>query len=367
MVKVDVKFSVMFKDMTGTDSAEVDVDGVAVKDLISKLIEEHGGEFEKRIIDEETGELRRFVNIFVNGRDIRNLDGVNTELDDGDDVQMIPAVAGGMEEFGFSDEQVKRYSRQIVLPEVGGKKQRKIRDSSALIVGAGALGSPSSMYLAAAGIGKLGIIDDDKVDLSNLQRQILHSTNDIGERKTSSAKKTIQRINPEVEVETYDECLDSENAMDIIDDWDVIVDGSDNFPTKFLLNDACVLQETPLFHGGILRFTGMTTTIIPNEGPCYRCLNPKAPPPGMIPTCQEAGVLGAVPGIIGSVQAIEALKHLAGIGELMIGRVLVLEALKMSFEEFEFQRNPDCPSCGKGSTITDLSEVDYGDTCEVRF
>lgn len=367
MVNVNVKFSAIFKNMTGTTTAQVKMDGKTVSDLISELIDRYGEEFEKRIIDEETGKLRRFVNIFVNGKDIRNLDGGETKLTEDDEVRVIPGVAGGWEEFGFTDDQIKRYSRQIILPEVGGKKQSKLRDSSVLIIGAGGLGSPAAIYLAAAGIGKLGLVDDDKVDLSNLQRQTLHFTSDIGKMKTTSGKETVREINPEVEVETINEHLDQGNVFDILEGWDIVVDGSDNFPTKFLLNDACVLQGIPLSYGGVLQFTGMVTTILPKEGPCYRCLTPEAPPPGMIPTCQEAGVLGVVPGIVGSIQANEALKYLLEIGDLLIGRLLIFDALETTLEEFEFKHNPECPLCGKRPSITDLSKVDYGHVCEVTF
>ncbi|HID60910.1 MAG TPA: HesA/MoeB/ThiF family protein [Hadesarchaea archaeon] len=279
----------------------------------------------------------------------------------------MPAVAGGSGFLGFTQDQIVRYSRQIILKEVGGKGQRKLLNSRVLVVGAGGLGSPVSLYLAAAGVNKLGIIDGDKVDLSNLQRQILHSTEDIERPKVESAKETLTKLNPDIEVVTYNERLNPENAATVIKNWDFVVDGSDNFPTKFLVNDACILENVPFSHGGVLRFVGMTTTILPHKGPCYRCLTPEAPPPGMIPTCQEAGVLGAVPGVIGAVQATEALKYLLEAGELLVGRVLFFDAAGMRFEEFELQQNPNCPACGKKPLITGLSKVDYGHVCGVRF
>jgi adenylyltransferase/sulfurtransferase len=367
MVKVNVKFSVMFKNTTGTTSASVDVAGETVRDLIDALIRQFGPHFGERVLDAKTGGIRRFVNIFVNGKDIRNLQGVDTKLEEGAEVRLIPAVAGGKEFLGFTQDQIVRYSRQIILPEVGGKGQKKLMRSSVLILGAGGLGSPASLYLAAAGVGKLGLIDSDRVDLSNLQRQIIHSSDDIDRPKIESAKDKLLKLNPETEVVTYNERLTAENALDIVEGWDFVVDGSDNFPTKFLINDACVMKKVPLSHGGILRFVGMVTTILPGKGPCYRCLTPEAPPPGMIPTCQEAGVLGALPGVIGTIQATETLKYLLGVGDLLVGRILFFDALEMRFEEFELKRNPDCPACGKRPLITDLSKVDYGHVCEVRF
>lgn len=366
MVKVNVKFSIIFKGATGTTAVTADVPGGTVKDLIDALIKQFGAPFGERIIDPKTGEIRRFVNIFVNGKDIRNLEGPATKLEEGAEVRFIPAVAGG--EFqGFNEEQIRRYSRQIILKEVGGKGQKKLKNSKVLVVGAGGLGSPAALYLAAAGVGKIGLIDCDKVDVSNLHRQILHFTGDVGKPKIESAKEKLLKINPEIEVVTYLEEFSAKNAFKVLEGWDFVVDGSDNFPTKFLLNDACVIKNVPFSHAGVLRFVGMTTTIIPNNGPCYRCLTPEAPPRGMIPTCQEAGVLGVVPGVVGSIQASEALKFLLGVGELLNGRVLFFDALEMSFEEFELVRKPNCPSCGEKQSIKDLSQVDYGHVCEVKF
>jgi adenylyltransferase/sulfurtransferase len=216
-------------------------------------------------------------------------------------------------------------------------------------------------------VGKIGIIDNDQVDLSNLHRQLLHTNDDLGRPKIESAKEKLLTINPEVKVTTYNERLSADNALDIVKGWDFVLDGSDNFPTKFLINDACVLANVPLSHGGVLRFTGMAMTILPGRGPCYRCLTPEAPPPGMIPTCQEAGVLGVVPGVIGTVQATEVLKYFLDLGGLLVGRVIFFDALEMRFEEFEIQRRPDCLVCGEKPVIKDLSQVDYGHVCEVRF
>lgn len=273
--------------------------------------------------------------------------------------------------FGFTDEQIKRYSRQIVLPQVGGKGQRKLLDSKVLIVGAGALGSPVAQYLARAGVGTIGIVDDDEVHLSNLQRQLLYRTDDVGRKKVRVTKEAFTRINPDVEIVTYEERLDKETVFNILDGkWDMIVDGSDNFPTKFLLNDVCVMQKIPLSHGAVLQFTGFVTTIIPTQGPCYRCLTPQSPPPDTVPTCQEAGVVGPLPGIIGSIQAVEVIKFLLGKGKLLMGKGVILDALHMSFDEFIFKRRKDCPVCGKQPKIKeveDIHRVEYGDTCQIRF
>ncbi|MEM3723178.1 MAG: molybdopterin-synthase adenylyltransferase MoeB [Candidatus Hadarchaeales archaeon] len=366
MVKVHVKFSVMFKNMTGVTADTIETSNDTVRGLIDALILKFGPQFGERVLDPKTGGLRRFVNVFVNGKDIRNLQGLDTKLEDGAEVRVIPAVAGG--EFqGFREDQIKRYSRQIILREVGGRGQRKLLESKVLIVGTGGLGSPAAYYLAAAGVGKLGLVDSDRVEISNLNRQILHSTEKINLPKVESAEETLRRLNPDVEIVTYFCHFGPENALKLLHGWDFVIDGSDNFPTKFLINDACVLKGVPFSHAGVLRFHGMITTIIPHKGPCYRCLTPEAPPPGMIPSCQEAGVLGVVPGVVGAIQANEAIKFLLGIGELLVGRVLFFDALGSCFEEFELKRNPECPSCGDKPAITDLSRVDYGHVCEVRY
>jgi molybdopterin-synthase adenylyltransferase len=265
----------------------------------------------------------------------------------------------------FTDEQINRYSRHIILPEVGGKGQKKLLDAKVFLVGAGGLGSPAAFYLAAAGIGKIGIVDNDNVDLSNLQRQILHSTKDVGYPKTQSAKETIEDLNPDVEVAPYTDRLNSENIIDIIKDYDVILDGSDNFPTRYLVNDACVMLGKPLSHGAIFRFDGQATTIIPGEGPCYRCLYETPPPPDLVPSCQEAGVLGVIAGIIGVIQATEVIKLILGKGKLLNGKLLLYDSLGMDFKKLKIQRNPSCPICGENPTIKEL--IDYEEFCQVNF
>lgn len=264
----------------------------------------------------------------------------------------------------FTDEQIKRYSRHIILPEVGGKGQTKLLDSSILIIGAGGLGSPVALYIAAAGVGRIGLVDADTVDLSNLQRQILHHTKDIDTPKVISAQAKINDINSDVSVETYNYRITSKNAMEIISKYDVIIDGSDNFPTKFLLNDVAVLADKPLVHGGILKFVGQVLTIKPHQGACYRCLFKSPPPQGLVPTCQEAGVLGVLGGIIGSIQATEALKLILDIGEPLVNRLMTFDALSLRFREIKVKRNPHCIVCGEKPTITELFDYEQ-EACQI--
>jgi sulfur-carrier protein adenylyltransferase/sulfurtransferase len=259
-------------------------------------------------------------------------------------------------------EQRERYSRHVLIPEVGERGQLQLLDTSMLLIGAGGLGSPSALYLAAAGVGRLGIVDDDVVDESNLQRQVLHSTARLGEPKAQSAKRTLEELNPDVEVVTIQERLTSENVDAILEQgWDVIVDGADNFPTRYLLNDASVWHDVPVVHGSIFRFEGQTTVFKPHEGPCYRCLFPQPPPAELAPSCAEGGVLGVLPGVIGSLQANEALKLALGIGDPLIGRLLLFDALSTSFTEVAIRRDPSCPVCGDNPTITEY--IDYVEFC----
>ncbi len=264
----------------------------------------------------------------------------------------------------FTEEQIERYSRQIILTEVGGVGQKKLLKAKVLIIGCGGLGSPCAYYLAGAGIGKIGLVDSDTVELNNLQRQILHFTQDVGKQKTESAKEKLEALNPDIEVVTYPFRLTSENILDIIKDYDLIVDGSDNFPTKYLVNDACVMANKPFSHAGILQFYGQTMFIIPHEGPCFRCLFPEPPPPGTVPSCQEAGILGAVAGILGMVQTTEVLKFILDKGELLVGKLFVFNALEMSFRKLNIHRNNDCPVCGNRPTVTKL--IDYEQFCGLR-
>jgi molybdopterin/thiamine biosynthesis adenylyltransferase/rhodanese-related sulfurtransferase len=260
----------------------------------------------------------------------------------------------------LSPEQRNRYHRHILLPEVGEEGQQKLLEAKVLLLGAGGLGSPAALYLAAAGVGTLGIVDMDVVDASNLQRQILHNMERVGERKVDSAKKTLTAINPDVDVVTYDVRFGADNILGIIDGYDVIVDGTDNFPTRYLLNDASLLKRIPVVHGSIFRFEGQVTVFDPYNGPCYRCLLPEPPPPELAPSCAEAGVLGVLPGIVGSIQALEAIKLILDLGEPLRGRLLAYDALEQSFRSFKVRRDPSCPACGENANIV---IAEYDDLC----
>tara|TARA_B100001013_G_scaffold74713_1_gene39808 strand:+ start:116 stop:922 length:807 start_codon:yes stop_codon:yes gene_type:complete len=264
----------------------------------------------------------------------------------------------------FTDEQIERYSRHIILPEVGGSGQQKMLEARVLLLGAGGLGSPAAYYLAAAGIGNLGIVDFDRVDLSNLQRQIIHSTERIGMLKTESAKKTIEALNPDVNISLYNERLDSSNIMNLIEGYDYIVDGSDNFPTRYLVNDACVMKNKTLIHGSIYRFEGQVTVFKPGDGPCYRCLYPEPPPPGMVPNCQEGGVLGVLAGVIGNLQVVEVLKLVLGIGKTLVGKLIIYDALNTEFRNLRLRKDTNCPICSEKPTIKEL--VDYEEFCGLQ-
>lgn len=261
----------------------------------------------------------------------------------------------------FSDEQLERYSRHIILKEIGVKGQKKLLNAKVLIIGAGGLGAPAAMYLAAAGVGTIGIVDADEVDLSNLQRQIIHATEDVGKPKVQSAKETMNKMNPDVTVNTYHQFVSSDNILDLIKDYDFVIDGTDNFPAKFLINDACVMAKKPFSHAGIIRFKGQLMTYVPGEGPCYRCVFKNPPPKDAVPTCKQAGVIGAMGGVIGSLQAMEAIKYITGVGELLTGSLLTFDAIKMNFHKIKLPKADDnCAVCGTHPTITEL--IDYEQT-----
>ena len=264
----------------------------------------------------------------------------------------------------LSGEEIRRYGRHLIMPEVGMDGQKKLKAASVLLIGAGGLGSPLGLYLAAAGVGRIGIVDFDVVDYSNLQRQVLYSTKDVGRPKLASAKERLEGINPFVKVETYEMHLSSENALGLFSSYDIIVDGTDNFPTRYLVNDACVITGKPNVYGSIFRFEGQVSVFATNDGPCYRCLYPEPPPPGLVPSCAEGGVLGILPGIIGTIQANETVKLIIGKGEPLVGRLLLFDALKTKFRELKLRKNPDCPVCGEHRTITSL--IDYEAFCGVQ-
>jgi adenylyltransferase/sulfurtransferase len=270
--------------------------------------------------------------------------------------------------FKFTEEQIKRYARHIILPEVGGKGQEKLLNSKVLVIGAGGLGSPAILYLAAAGVGTIGIVDFDVVDLSNLQRQIIHNTERVGAPKVESARKTVEMLNPDVKVITYNTRISKENIMDIIKNYDVVLDGTDNFPTRFLINDACYFAGKPLVSAAMLRFEGQVSVFDfrnKEKSPCYRCLFPEPPPPGLVPSCQEAGILGSIGGIMGCIQATEAIKLILGIGEPLVGKLLIMDALSMEFRKVKLRKDPNCPLCGEKPVIKEL--IEYEQVCDVHF
>lgn len=263
----------------------------------------------------------------------------------------------------LSKEQIERYSRHIILPDVGGEGQKKLLSSRILLVGLGGLGSPAALYLAAAGVGTLGLVDFDRVELSNLQRQVIHTTDDLGKSKVQSAMASIHALNPDVSVDEYEQRLSVDNVKEIISDYDLIVDGTDNFPTRFLLNDACVIQGKTIVYGAIFRFEGQVSVFASDRGPCYRCLIPEMPPPGSVPRCQEAGVLGILPGVIGALQATEAIKLILGVGRPLIGRLLLFDALDMEMSEMKLRKNPRCPACGENAHLAGLTDYQSREIC----
>jgi adenylyltransferase/sulfurtransferase len=275
-----------------------------------------------------------------------------------------PSPSAARELPQLTNEEVKRYSRHLIMPEVGVDGQRALKGGKVLCIGAGGLGSPAAMYLAAAGVGTIGLVDFDVVDFSNLQRQIIHGTPDVGRSKLASAKDRLNGINPHLDIQTYEVALSSENALQLFEPYDVILDGTDNFPTRYLTNDACVLLGKPNAYGSIFRFEGQASVFSTKDGPCYRCLYPEPPPPGLVPSCAEGGVLGVLPGVIGVIQATEAIKLITGIGEPLIGRFLIYDALKMRFRELKLKKDPDCPVCGTHPTVTTL--IDYQQFCGIH-
>jgi adenylyltransferase/sulfurtransferase len=349
----------------------VEVEAATVGEALARLVHAHAP-LRKHLYGDD-GRLRSFVNVYLNDDDIRYGSGEETALKEGDTLSIIPSIAGGAGEPGrargaapapdLSREEMLRYSRHLLLPEVGVEGQKRLKAASVLLIGAGGLGSPLGLYLAAAGVGRIGLVDFDVVDSSNLQRQIIHGTKDVGRPKLASAKERIEDVNPNVAVTTHETRLSSENALGIIADYDIVIDGTDNFPTRYLVNDACVLSRKPNVYGSIFRFEGQASVFATGEGPCYRCLYPEPPPPGLVPSCAEGGVLGVLPGIVGTIQANEALKLILGKGEPLIGRLLLFDALKMKFREFRVRKNPECPVCGSSPTITGL--IDYEEFCGV--
>jgi sulfur-carrier protein adenylyltransferase/sulfurtransferase len=353
-----------------TDKLDVvELDGTTVGELLLNLTTRFSG-LQQHLFNND-GKLRSFVNVYVNDEDIRYLQKDQTPLKTGDNVSIIPSVAGGSGATAaapalpqLSGDEVRRYSRHLILPEVGMDGQRALKAAKVLCIGAGGLGSPAAMYLAAAGVGTIGIVDFDVVDTSNLQRQLLHGTPDVGRSKLDSARDRLQALNPNVHIETYETALSSENALQLFEPYDVILDGTDNFPTRYLVNDACVLLGKPNAYGSIFRFEGQASVFATKDGPCYRCLYPEPPPPGLVPSCAEGGVLGVLPGIIGTIQATETIKLILGKGEPLIGRFLIYDALRMRFRELKLRKDADCPVCGTHPTVREL--IDYEQFCGVK-
>ena len=344
----------------------IELDAASVGELLEQLTSEYAAL--RRHLFADDGRLRSFVNVYVNDRDIRQLRQHETPVGPGDTVSIIPSIAGGTavaEQLPqLSHEEILRYSRHLILPDVGVAGQRKLKSARVLLVGAGGLGSPAALYLAAAGVGTIGIVDFDVVDQTNLQRQILHGTSRVGVSKLVSAEERLRDINPNVRVETFETRLTSENVDRILDEgWDVILDGADNFPTRYLVNDACVLLDKPNVYGSIFRFEGQASVFHAKRGPCYRCLYSEPPPPGLVPSCAEGGVLGVLPGIIGSIQAMETIKLILGAGQPLIGRLVLFDALKLQFRELKLEKDPECPVCGAHPTVTEL--IDYQAFCGI--
>jgi len=341
------------------DQASLNVNGKNIKEVLNELFSEYPDIKGHLMEDDEN--LRNFVNIFINGENVRQKEGLSTQVNDDSDIRIIPSIAGGT--IDLTQEELIRYSRHLSLPEVGVDGQKKIKASKVLIVGVGGLGSPVSLYLAAAGVGTIGLVDFDVVDESNLQRQVLFGVNQKNKSKLESATKRLKNLNPHTIYKSHEVVLSSENALDIIKDYDIVIDGTDNFPTRYLVNDACVLLGKPNVYGSIYRFDGQISIFNYNKGPCYRCLYPSPPPPGLVPSCAEGGVLGVLPGIIGTLQANEALKIILDIGDLMVNRFLLFDALAMEFSELKIVKDDNCVVCGTNPSITNL--IDYKQFCGI--
>ncbi len=357
---------------------EVEVGGATVDHALQHLSENYP-DIKKHLFNDD-GSLRAFVNVYVNDEDSRHLQGGQTPVQDGDTLTIVPSIAGGLDAVGtggapsfqlandpeaetLTNDEVLRYSRHLIMPEVTMDGQKRLKAAKVLCIGTGGLGAPLTMYLAAAGVGTIGLVDFDTVDVTNLQRQIVHRESTVGKPKIDSAEQTLKEINPYVNIIKHEVMLTSENALEILKDYDVIADGTDNFQTRYLVNDACVLLGKPNVYGSIFRFEGQASVFFAKDGPCYRCQYPEPPPPGMVPSCAEGGVLGVLPGIVGVIQAIEAVKLILSEGQSLIGRLLMFNALKMSFREFKVRKDPKCPICGEHPTITEL--IDYDEFCGV--
>ncbi len=350
------------------NASRVAVEGATVGEALQALVRAHPAL--KPHLYADDGSLRNFVNVYVGEEDIRYRERTATPLGKGDVVSIVPSVAGGrvgfadLDEVELSNEEIRRYSRHLIMPEVALAGQKKLKSASALLIGAGGLGSPLALYLAAAGVGRIGLVDFDVVDDSNLQRQVLHGTSDVGRPKLASARERLEDVNPYVTIETHETRLTSDNALELFCDYDVIADGTDNFPTRYLVNDACVLTGKPNVYASIFRFEGQASVFAAAGGPCYRCLYSEPPPPGLVPSCAEGGVLGILPGLLGTIQATETIKLILGVGEPLVGRLLLVDALGMSFRTLRLRKDPACPVCGEHPTIRQL--IDYEVFCGIE-
>jgi len=365
---ISVYIPTPFRKLTG-NRQQVEAEGANVAEVLADVEKQYPGF--RQLVFGSGDAVPAHINIYVNKQEIGSLNGIETKVGDGDEVAVIPAMAGGSgaeperRRIGaLTHEQVDRYSRHIIMPQVGPAGQRKIMESSVLIIGAGGLGSPIAVYLALAGIGKIGIVDFDTVDISNLQRQILHQNADIGKLKAVSAKETINAYNPDVEVVVHGVPITSDNSMEIVAQYDYIINGADNFAARYLVNDTCFFLKKPLIDGSILLFDGQVTVYLPDKG-CYRCLYPAPPPSGMVPSCAEAGVLGALCGTVGTIQATEVLKLILGVGDSLHGRLLLYDALAMEFRQVRIRKDPHCVLCGDHPTVTAL--IDYDAWCGGAF
>lgn len=348
------------------NQANVEVTGATISEVLNNLTTQHA-QLRQHLYGTD-GRLRNFVRVYVNDEDIR-LKGDDTPVKEGDEIAIVPSIAGGIDPViqgrtKLTNEEIKRYSRHLILPEVGVEGQERIKAAKVLLIGSGGLGSPLALYLTAAGVGNIGMVEFDTVDFSNLQRQIIHFTPDVGKTKLKSAEEKLKAINPNLNFTPYETKLTSENALEIIQHYDIVIDGTDNFPTRYLVNDACVMLKKPNVYGSIFRFEGMASVFAPHlGGPCYRCWYPEPPPPGLVPSCAEGGVLGVICGIIGNIQANEAIKLIIGKGKPLMSRLLRFDAMDMSFREYKIPKDPNCPVCGKNPTITKL--IDYLEFCGI--
>jgi len=346
--------------------SEIEVQAGTVGEAVRAVAEKYPG-IGKHLYKDENS-LRDFINVFLGEDNIKNKNGLGTEIKDGDTVMLVPAIAGGSDDVELTKQEIARYSRHLLLPEIGIAGQKKLKAAKVLIIGTGGLGSPLALYIAAAGVGTIGLIDLDFVDESNLQRQIIHSLKDVGRPKVASAKDRIKSINPHINVITYNANLTSENALEIISEYDIIADGTDNYQTRYIVNDACVLLGKPNVYGSVFQFEGQVSVFYSKLGPCYRCLYPAPPPPDLVPSCAVGGVLGVLPGIVGTLQASEVIKLIVGGGTTLAGRLLTFDAWKMKFRELKIEKDDNCPICGKNPTITELaSDEQMGQFCGLNI